>query len=265
MKHTILITGAGGFIGKRVIKLLENKYKIVEVDIKSKNNINNPGLMDKIFKENKPDYVIHLAAGLDNKIWNNLKNNIYGTMIITGLCKKYNVNKLIFTSSAAVYGNAHKADENQILHPINSYGLAKKYCENIIRGKKIPHIILRFSNVYGKGGRGVISKWKENTAFNLIGKPHYTRDFVHVTDVCRAIEKSIKSDVCNETFNISTGIDTNLTQLGLIMGIDALNEIKRNQKREIEFSSLCNAKAQEMLKWKPEVDLKNGIELYEQL
>ena len=67
MKHTILITGAGGFIGKRVIKLLENKYKIVEVDIKSKNNITNPGLMDKIFKENKPDYVIHLAPVLTIK------------------------------------------------------------------------------------------------------------------------------------------------------------------------------------------------------
>ncbi len=264
MKHTLLITGAEGFIGKRLTKLLENEYEVIGVDIKSNNDVTNYWRMNDLFKTTRPDYVVHLAAGLDNKIFNNLKNNIYGTKVMASLCKKYKVNKLVFTSSAAVYGNAHQADENGVLHPINNYGLAKKYCERVIKNKNIPYIILRFANVYGKGGKGVISKWKESAEYNLAGKPNYTRDFVHVTDVCRAIEKGIKSEVCNETFNISTGIETDLAQLSSIMNIDTLNELKPN-KKEIEFSSLCNEKAQKILRWNPKVDLKTGVEQYELL
>lgn len=265
MKNTLLITGAEGFIGKRLVRQLEKKYEIVGVDAKSNGNITDRGLMKNIFETKNPDYVVHLAAALDNNIWNNLKNNIYGTMVIAGLCKRYGVKRLIFTSSAAVYGNAHKADERRRLHPINCYGAAKKHCENIIRKKRLPHVILRFSNVYGKGGQGVISKWKENAIAHLAGELYHTRDYVHVADVCRAIEKSIKSEAGNETFNVSTGIETDLAQLGRIMDIGGLEMAKHNQKREIKFSSLDNDKAQKMMGWKPSIDLKTGIEQYELL
>src|SRR3990167_1442304 len=143
----ILITGSSGFIGKRLIEQLKKTKEdhfLCLIDKKNNGiNILDYKEMDKIFGEFKPEIVVHLAAELSNKLIPNIKNNVIAMKNIAKLCKKYKVKKLIFSSSAAVYGNNVSALEKDYLQPINTYGCAKKYCEKIIRKSNVPYIILR--------------------------------------------------------------------------------------------------------------------------
>ncbi|MEK6878535.1 MAG: NAD-dependent epimerase/dehydratase family protein [Nanoarchaeota archaeon] len=169
----------------------------------------------------------------------------------------------MFTSSAAVYGNNCNALETDYLHPINFYGMAKKYCERIIRKSGVPYVILRLSNVYGKKGKGIVSRLLEDNKPTITSPLHYTRDFVHCSDVCNAIILALNSKVVNETINISTGRETMLHSLQQLTNTKPNVMIRK--KKEIKFSCLDNSKAIKLLKWKPKVDLVTGIKNYDKL
>ena len=263
MKPTILITGASGFIGTRLVNAMKKeKYNVCEVDKKLGSDVTNYKQMDGIFSFFTPNIVVHLAAELSNDLFPNIKDNCYGTYVITKLCKKHKVKKLIFSSSAAVYGNNSNALETDYLRPINFYGMAKKYCEKIIQRFGVPYVILRFSNVYGKDGKGIISKLIEEQTPVITSPQHYTRDFIHALDICNAIIKSLKYRK-NNVFNISSSKAISIGVLPIKIGKTIKNSIKH--KREIKFSCLNNTKAKKELKWTPKISLEKGIKEYELL
>ncbi len=174
----ILVTGGAGYIGSHVVKQLleKNKYNITIIDnfktgfestIKTlktfgefrfvNQDLSKWNEVEDIFKSGSFDVVIHFAASLlvGESIENPTEyyiNNTSNSANLVSLCNKYNVNKFIFSSTAAVYGEP-KVDkmplnENEITNPINPYGYSKLFTEQIIKdtaiaNKNFKYVILR--------------------------------------------------------------------------------------------------------------------------
>lgn len=238
MKSKILITGGAGYIGSYLSHKLKKKFDILIVDNLIAGNINNINnlqnvkfykvdilskkKLENIFKKNKIDIIIHLAAlvKLDESIlepqkyW---KNNFIGTKNILDCMVKYNVDKILFSSTAAVYKSSKKKlNENDKIKLLNPYAETKFYSEEIIRIYSklfnIKSVIFRFFNVSGSNYRIKIGERvkppthfitillhnvlrnKYTTIFRGLKTPDKSgvRDYIHVEDICDAFQKAIK-------------------------------------------------------------------------
>ncbi|SNX52904.1 SDR family oxidoreductase [Thermoanaerobacterium sp. RBIITD] len=292
----ILVTGGAGFIGSNIVDfLIDNGYDVVVVDNMStgkKENINkrarfyNVDITDsnlyKVFENEKIDVVIHHAAQID--IQKSIKDpvfdakvNILGTINLLECCRKYGVKKIIYASSAAVYGNPEYlgVDEKHRVYPISYYGISKHTPEhyfevyNELYGLK--YTVLRYANVYGirqdpKGEGGVISifidKMLKGERPVIFGDGEQTRDFIFVKDVAKANLLALKKGD-NEIINISTNKAITINEL-----VDIMNEIMgtylkpiytNSRKGDIVHSYLDNKKALEVLGWEPEYQLEQGL------
>ena len=162
-KKKVLVTGGAGYIGSSVsYDLIKEGHKVTIIDNLStgykklvpkkanfiKADINNFKVLTKIFNSTKFDLIIHFAAFIkvDESVKNPkkyYKNNFFKTKKFLEFCIKNNLNKIIFSSTASVYGNKNrKIKENDKLSPKNPYALSKLKCENFIKKKKTDHLIL---------------------------------------------------------------------------------------------------------------------------
>ena len=193
----ILITGGAGYIGQNLVSFfLKENWKIYVIDNLSTSKSINQSIKKKInfykidlTKESKVksffanknfDLVIHLAAfsgiGEFNKnVLKSFNNNFFSTRNLVNYAFTKKKTRLIFASSAAVYGETtkEKISEKFTCKPINYYGLSKLACENIIRhefkSKKNNYAILRYFNVVGSIVDFPIKK-KINSLFDVINK-----------------------------------------------------------------------------------------------
>ena len=237
----ILITGADGYIGSCLFQFLRNKFKIVGLDKeKSKNkkilqcNILNSKKLDLILKKEKPDLIIHLAAqSLVDETINKKKyynNNVLATNSLLSVMKENDIKKIIFSSTAAVYKQSSKPlKETSEIKALSTYAKTKLICERKIRNqKKIDSIILRFFNVCSALKKPVIGEFHNpethliptivykamfNKKIYIYGNDFPTpdgtciRDYIHIIDICSAIEKSTKYLLSNKKsmiFNIGS-------------------------------------------------------------
>ncbi|PAK52019.1 NAD-dependent epimerase/dehydratase family protein [Paenibacillus sp. 7541] len=293
-----LVTGGAGFIGSHLVDLLINEgHEVTVIDnliTGNKENINSNARfifmdvcspdLETVFTEHGPDCVFHLAAqaSVGESIKDPIKDseiNIKGLINVLENCKKNNVKKIIFSSTAAVYGTPMSLPitEEHITDPISFYGVSKLAAEmyiktyNILYG--IDYTILRYANVYGprqnyNGEGGVISIFI-NRILNheppiILGTGEQTRDFIYVSDVARAnLKASISEDV--GTFNISSGTAISLTQL-----LDSLSYIRsvkisplyqNHRIGDIAHSCLENRMAELKLNWKPIYKLEDGLKI----
>jgi UDP-glucose 4-epimerase len=261
----ILITGGAGYIGSHLsvdlLKSKKNKIFIIDNFINShfkiiknikkiskrnfifkKINLLNKKKLDLFFFKYKINIVIHLAglksiSESETKPFDYLNGNIVSTLNLLSCMSKYNVKKIIFSSTAAVYGvpNYLPIDEKHKINPINTYGISKSIIENILinlcNHKKIKTVILRYFNPVGAHKSGLIGENPKNIPQNLMpvilniltkkashlriyGKDYKTkdktaeRDYIHINDLIRAHIQSIK--LFNKKFfykiiNIGTG------------------------------------------------------------
>jgi UDP-glucose 4-epimerase len=292
----ILVTGGAGFIGSHIVDLLiENGYEVVIVDNLStgkeefinkkaifyKKDITDDDLYE-IFEKEKPDYVVHQAAqidvqrSIDDPVFD-AKVNILGTVNLLESCRKSGIKKIVYASSAAVYGNPEylPIDEVHKINPISYYGISKHTAEHYFEVYSqlydLKYTILRYANVYGirqdpKGEGGVISifidKMLKGERPIIFGDGNQTRDFVYVKDVAKANLLALeKGD--SEVVNISTNKATSINKL-----VELMNEIMNTslepiyaepRKGDIVHSYLDNKKALEVLGWKPEYSLEDGL------
>ncbi|EIW18510.1 MULTISPECIES: NAD-dependent epimerase/dehydratase family protein [Pelosinus] len=293
----VLVTGGAGFIGSHVVdKLIQEKCQVVIIDNLStglRENINPAATFiqldirnDEIFSlfmTEKFDFVIHLAA--QTMVHKSLEMpdydcdiNILGTVNILEACRKANVKRIIFSSTAAVYGNvtALPVVETSPKAPTSFYGLSKLTCENYLSLYKevygLDYMILRYANVYGDrqgdgGEGGVISifarKIRQDQPVLIFGDGSQTRDFIYVGDVANANYQSLLVDHANKICNISTQTETSVNMLIDYMGNVAGKMVVRNynEKREgdIYKSSLSNATARKNLDWQPHMMLLEGL------
>jgi UDP-glucose 4-epimerase len=196
-----LITGGEGFIGSRIVQ----KTSGVSYDIKSGFDILNIESLEKAAIG--IDGVFHCAAKISvpesiSKPDEYYRINVEGTRSVTKIAE-YTKSKIVFSSSAAVYGDTTSAvNEKSLVNPKSPYAQNKIDGENILKNSPVPHIALRYFNIYGPGQSpqyaGVITSFITNaingTDLVIFGDGNQVRDFVFVDDIARANVKAMEYD-----------------------------------------------------------------------
>lgn len=298
----ILVTGGAGFIGSHIVdKFINEKYEVIVIDnlitgnidnLKNKKinffeiDIRNKEELEKIFIQEKPDYIIHLAAqvSVSSSIENieyDAQENIIALINVLELSRKYNIKKIVFSSTAAVYGIPEEfpSKENNNTAPLSPYGLTKltgeEYIKMYFKLFGLNYIILRYANVYGPrqsahGEAGVVSIFNDKIKIKheifIEGNGLQTRDFVYVKDVAEANYLCTVEEINNETFNVSTNTDISILDLFNTMkkysAYDKNAVHKEERKGDIKNSRLDNTKLMKMTSWSPKYNLDTGLEEY---
>ncbi len=286
----ILVAGGAGFIGSHIVDgCITAGHNVVVID-KSEKNISthrnqkakyyclditkNDTLLDEVFKTHAFDVVNNHAAqtspqaSLQDPVKNEEQNTII-TLKLLELCRKRHIQKFIFASSAAVYGNPQQlpiAEDalNVIDKPINPYGISKLNSENYITMYhalyKIDVVMLRYGNVYGPRQEtseesGVVSifieKALQHQSITIFGDGFQTRDFVFVQDLVAANLKSLNPLIKKARYNIATNTGVTIKQLAekIISLVKSLSPITYVPSREgdIRQSVLDNTQAKKEL------------------
>lgn len=291
----VLITGGYGFIGSHVAEeFFKEGYRIFIIDNMSTGNSKNVKFKHtsfrldiedprcrEVFKSNKFDVVIHLAAQINvvNSIedpYCDTKSNILGLTNILQLSEQYGVKKFVFASSAAVYGNNEEVPlkEEAVIDPLSPYGMSKAtgelYCKKWVKLYGLSTICFRFSNVYGPrqgtiGEGGVISIFMERAVQErdlvIYGDGNQTRDFIYVKDVAKAIYKAVEKDISG-VFNLSTNLESSINELiNVLGGLKPIKAVLYKDEREGDIRNSCldNTRLKKVLDWEPRYSLAEGL------
>ena len=258
----ILVTGGAGFIGSHVLEILgRDKNNIITVidNLDSGNVANIPAgvkfinedirssKIHEIFAENTFDTVIHLAAQtmVPYSITHPQKDadiNLLGLINILEASRMTGVSSVVFSSSAAVYGDNNRLPltENEPLLPTSFYGITKMTTEHYLRVYHklygINATVLRFANVYGErqgmGGEGGVvcvfsQKIAANQSIDVFGDGEQTRDFVYVKDIAKAICCAVVHKGFG-IFNVATNTEVSVNELISALEKAANVKIKMN-------------------------------------
>ena len=284
----ILITGACGFIGTELFdELIKTEDEIVGIDISSKNPKVLPidiSLQESIEKiaDFKPEVIIHIAAQVDilksiQDPFFDMTTNVIGTLnVLQGGILGGVKNFIYLASGGSIYGSSQKLPltERDQPSPESPYGVSKLagefYVRTICTNNGIAWSSLALSNCYGnpaKQKKGVIYNFwkglKEGTPIFINGETT-TRDFIHVSDVIKAILLAIK----NPTFcrvHISSNTETKLTNLFELISrrLEKSSEpiLRELPTGEVARNRLDNELASITLGWTPELSIAQGINL----
>ena len=293
----VVVTGGLGFIGSHLIERLNQNNEIIIVDNQSSGNIKNiEGLdftridtdfgditevnLEQIFEG--ADYIFHLAAvtsvpqSVEDPIRSN-EVNITGILKVLEAARKCEVDKLIFSSSSAVYGETEQLpiSESNPINPMSPYAVTKAtgelYCNVYSEIYGLPTISLRYFNVFGprqdpKSQYAAvipifIDKLLKNESPVIYGDGEQTRDFVSVKDV---VDANLLSARSSETgvFNIGLGKSTTINQLFEIIkntmdkDIEPVHEAERSGEIKHSVADISKAKS---LGYSPEKDFTNKL------
>ena len=306
---TILVTGGLGYIGSHISKIADQKVIIIDnqsnsqLDFKNKLPNSEVILEDlnyknvcKIFKNYNIDSVIHLAGSksVNESIVSPLdyySNNIISSVELLQAMIKFNVNKLIFSSSATVYGNKNKSPlkEDFPTQSINPYGHTKIIIEDIIQNccasySNFSAISLRYFNPIGAHYDGSLGDRPKGKPLNLMpliinsvfgkkltvfGNDYPTadgtclRDYIHVMDLAEAHLICLKkfSNIKYDTFNVGLGVG--ISVLELISAFENANKVKVNfefgERRlgDAAISYADTSKFKNRFNWSPKYDYKS--------
>ena len=285
----ILVTGGNGYIGSHTcVELLNNGYEVVILDNFSNSkrenlskikqitgkdftfyegNMIDEDILDKIFTENKIDAVIDFAAykAVGESVEKPVEyytNNVSTVLVLLSAMKKYNVKKLVFSSSATVYGDPELpiTEDCKTGNTTNPYGTSKLFVEQILKDlyksdNTFDIAILRYFNPIGAHSSGLIGEEPNGIPANLLpyvskvasgkleclsvfGNDYDTkdgtgvRDYIHVVDLAighiKALEKLNKEGKGLFIYNLATG--TGYSVLDIINTFEKVNNVKVNYK-----------------------------------
>jgi len=305
----ILVTGCAGFIGSHLTeKLIKSGGEIVGVDnfnsfynprfkeenikplLKKKNfrlyrtDIRDKKEIGQIFKREKPERVIHLAAraGVRPSLEKPLlyqQVNIGGTLNILEGCRKHQAKQLIFASSSSVYGGQTKvpfSENDPADRPISPYAATKRagelLCHTYHHLYDLPITCLRFFTVYGPKGRPdmapylftqSISREKE---IKMFGDGTSQRDYTYIDDIVAGILGAVDKKLDFEIINLGNSKTIRLKYfIGLIGRL--LNKKPRikqvpEQPGDVPLTYADISKAKKLLGYNPETSIEKGMEKF---
>ena len=301
---TILVTGGAGFIGSYVIEelipLQPKKIIIIDNFIRGsrenmKSFINNPviefhegDIRDTETLEQCVagcDYVFHMAALRINacaaKPRDGFDVMLKSTFELAELCVKHKVKKVIYSSSASVYGLAQHFPTPETDNPYNNqtfYGAAKMWGEQLFRSYKfmygLDYVALRYFNAYGPrmdtDGKytEVMIKWldciRDGRNPLIYGDGSTTMDFVYVRDIAKANVAALQADVSDESFNIGNCEETSLKQLLEVLLKVNYSTLEPEFREENSVNPVSRrladiSKAKDLLHFTPTVSLEEGM------
>ncbi|MDO8487512.1 MAG: GDP-mannose 4,6-dehydratase [Candidatus Curtissbacteria bacterium] len=309
MASKILVTGCAGFIGSNLTdRLLDEGYEVIGVDnfndyydprIKEGNIskvlastnfklyrediLNFPKVSD-IFKKEKPDKIVHLAAraGVRPSIADPLfytKVNVDGTLNLLKLASDFGVKMFIFGSSSSVYGNSPKIpfkEDDLCQNIISPYGATKRaaefFAESFHQNFGLKVVCLRFFTVYGERGRPDMAPTLftnailEDQPISRFGDGGSMRDYTYVGDIVDGILKALESGLGFEIINLGNSNPINLSSF--IAKIEKITGKKANIKSvetrvgDAQKTWANIEKAKKLLGWQPQTDLDEGLERY---
>lgn len=310
MKKYILVTGGAGYIGSHMARLLiESGERVIIFDNLStgvkawvpkqalfiQGDLCEKKDLNRLFMKYPVETVAHFAANINvpESIVNPCKyyrNNVGATAILLSAMIGNNVRRIVFSSTAAVYGNTPKGrlTEKTPAAPVNPYGTSKLMCEKMLqdisKAGMLDFIILRYFNVAGWDTRylwptkgrpqpthliaNVIKAIKSNVPMTIWGKNYPTadgtgvRDFIHVIDLCRAhilavkaLEKKTKDQIFNlgneKGFSVMDVIKT----ASLVSTKAVPHKIGPRRPGDVANVIACCVKAKKVLAWKPQLNL----------
>jgi UDP-glucose 4-epimerase len=299
MKKTVLITGVAGLLGSRLADwIIKNKpeYKVVGIDDLSggfEENIN-PKVdfwqmnltehpIGNCFEVNNFDYVFHFAAyaaeGLSPFIrCYNYDNNLKSTAHIVNECIKYDVKRLVFTSTLAVYGRGDGGifDEDQQQSPIDPYGVAKYGCEMDIQIAGEQHgldwCIIRPHNVYGVKQniwdkyRNVLGIWMyqhlNGMDMTIFGDGEQTRAFSFIDDSLEPLwNAAIRPQASKEIINLGGIEEISVKEASTVLReiIGEGNVVHLEPRHEVKHSIPTYQKSIDLLGFEYKTDMKSGL------
>ncbi len=291
-KKIAIVTGGAGFIGSHLVEgLLAQGYEVRVVDSLVAGKRERVPEEATFFQTDICDLdalvsifsgvhsVFHLAAlpKVEYTIQNPLEShnvNVTGTLNVLQAAKDAGVKRVVFASSAAIYGDSEAIplSERVTPAPLSPYALQKHVCEQYLalffKLYGLQTVSLRFFNAYGprldpEGPYAlVIGRFlklrAEGKPLTITGDGKQTRDFVHVKDIVRALITAAESEnVGNgEVINIGTGRQVSVNELADLFGGEKEYVAPRV---EVLVSCADIQKAKELLGWEPTISLEDGI------
>ena len=267
-----IVIGSSGFIGSLLLEeLLKQGATAIGFDKAAGFDIGDKDGL-KMTMEGA-DYVFHLAVLPFNPCTENprlcVQTNIIGTLNVVEAAAEAKVEKLIYSSASAVYGNidaVQAVDERQPCNPNSMYGVSKLMGELIVQNSGVPYIILRYMNVYGEGQKnGLIPALlrcvRDNVPPTVDGDGSQAFDFVHVRDIVRANIMAATSNTYYATLNIGGGNEHTVSEV-VRMVLDAagsnLTPVSRPGNSRVRRVG-SSTKAGNLLGYIPSVDFNTEI------
>jgi len=307
-KKNILVTGCAGFVGFHLTKRLLKNYNVIGIDnlndyydvnLKkdrlarlSKNNnfsfseidLCNGHELSKIFKNNKIEFIIHLAAqaGVRYSLENPnayIDSNIIGYMNLLEECKKHDLN-IIYASSSSVYGDSKQfplSEEEECKKPLSLYGASKLFNEltaySYFHLFNISSIGLRFFTVYGPWGRPDMALFKftknilEGKKIDVYNKGNHSRSFTYIDDIVDAIELLLKKYINKNNYYeiLNIGGEKSINLMSFINIIESKLDLKAEinfmpkQLGDVEKTESDCSKIASLVNYKPKVCIEDGI------
>ena len=324
MEKTILLTGGTGFIGSHTaVELLTRGYRVVIVDDLSNSresvidalekitgvrpafyraNVADPGTLDEVFSREKIDAVIHLAGFKAvgesvSKPVSYYRNNIDTTLTLLETMKTHGCQKIIFSSSATVYGTVNPVpyrEEMPTGNCTNPYGWTKQMIEIILRDtaaatEGMSAVCLRYFNPVGAHESGLIGERPNGIPNNLLpyitqtaagirkelsvfGNDYDTpdgtgvRDYIHVVDLARghvaAVEYAMEHTGW-EAINLGTGRGTSVLELvnafEKVNGVAVPHKIAPRRPGDLATCYAATEKAERLLGWKASLGVEDMV------
>ena len=292
---TSLVTGGAGFIGSHLVdKLLAMGHKVIVLDNETSDGHDKYYWND--YATNYPvdirtfwhiadkfrgvDYVFHLAAkasvqaSIDRPL-DTMETQVMGTANVLEAARAAGVEKFIYSSTSACYGNNNPIPNTEIMRedPLNAYAIGKLCGEQLVKayyhlyGMKT--VAFRYTNVYGERARHVgsyapcVSKFikmkKEGQPLTIFGDGEQRRDFIHVSDVvnANAVVTFEELDNWGEVYNIGYGENWSVNEIANAISDDQVHLSAKPGEMKETLADIRKAKAE--LTWKPKVNILDWI------
>ena len=297
----VLVTGGAGFVGSNLVRRLVELDARVTVldnfvtgDTSNLRGVETPRIVQgsvtdvELLNQLVPgmDYVVHAAARniivSTRNPREDFETNIGGTLNVLLAARNSKVVRIVYTSSASVYGNSRYLPVNEDDQPslLSPYAVSKyageNYCQAFHESYDIPTAVVRYSNVYGPGQSpsnpycGVIAKFfqaaVDGKPISIHGDGQQTRDFTFVEDTVEAtLLAAVSPRAVGEVFNIGTGFETDVNTLAqTIVRVTGkavpIQHIDRRDIDNIRRRVLNIEKIRRILHWVPRHTLRQGLE-----